>query len=287
MPSGPTPAASFPALRDRLGEELDRALATASAELAAIDPSAGWLVEELRRLLDAGGKRLRPVFCVWGHLAAGGQDDDRIVRAAAAFELLHTMALIHDDVMDRSPTRRDVASTYAHLSAQAASRGVADPERAGIAEAVLAGDVAAVLADRLLLTSGFPPERLVRALDRYQRVQLEMAVGQSLDLRAHDADTRRVAHLKGGSYTVTGPLLVGATLAGAGAEVLETLVRFGDPLGQAFQLLDDIRDGEAAPGVSPEDTHGLVERARAALGAPPLTDAGARALGALADLVAG
>jgi geranylgeranyl diphosphate synthase, type I len=287
MPPGPTPPASFLALRDRLGSELDRALAAASAELCAIDPSAAWLVEELRRLLDAGGKRLRPAFCYWGHLAAGGQDGDPIVRAAAAFELLHAMALIHDDVMDRSETRRDVASTYAYLSGQAAARGVADPERAGIAEAVLAGDVAAVLADRLLLTSGFPPERLVSALDRYQRVQLEMAVGQSLDLRAHDADDRRVAHLKGGSYTVTGPMLVGATLAGAGAEALEMLARFGDPLGQAFQLLDDLRDGEAAPGVSLADAHVLVGRARAALGAPPLTDAGVQALGALADLVAG
>jgi geranylgeranyl diphosphate synthase type I len=287
MPSGPTPPAAFLALRDRIGSELDRALATASDELAAIDPSGTWMAEELRRLLEAGGKRLRPAFCVWGHLAAGGHDDDRIVRAAAAFELLHAMALIHDDVMDRSPTRREVASTYVHLSERAAARGVSDPERAGIAEAVLVGDVAAVLADRLLLTSGFGPESVVRALDRYQRVQLEMAVGQSLDLRAHDADARRVAHLKGGSYTVTGPLLVGATLAGASPEALGALVRFGDPLGQAFQLLDDLHDGEAAPGISLADAHGLVEHARAALGAPPLTDAGVQALGALADLVAG
>ncbi|MGZ4148468.1 MAG: polyprenyl synthetase family protein [Actinomycetota bacterium] len=287
MLSGPTPPASFLALRDRIGSELDRALATASGELSSIDASGVWLVEELRRLLDAGGKRLRPAFCYWGFRAAGGQDDDRIVPAAATFELLHAMALIHDDVMDRTATRRDVASTYAHLTERAAARGVADPERAGIAEAVLVGDVAAVLADRLLLTSGFPPERLVQALDRYQRVQLEMAVGQSLDLRAHDADARRVAHLKGGSYTVTGPLLVGATLAGAGADVLEALVRFGDPLGQAFQLLDDLRDGEAAPGVTRGDVEDLVERARRSLGAPPLTDEGVQALGALADLVAG
>jgi geranylgeranyl diphosphate synthase type I len=287
MLSGPTPPLSFVVLRDRIGTELDRALTGAEGELAAIDASGTWISEELRRLLDAGGKRLRPAFCAWGHLAAGGRDDDRIVRAAAAFELLHAMALIHDDVMDRSPTRRGVASTYVHLGERAAARGVVDPQRAGIAEAVLVGDVAAVLADRLLLTSGFAPDLVVRALDRYQRVQLEMAVGQSLDLRAHDADARRVAHLKGGSYTVTGPLLVGATLAGASAEILEALVRFGDPLGQAFQLLDDLRDGEAAPGVSLDDARGLVEHARAALSAPPLTDAGVQALGALADLVAG
>ncbi len=261
-------------------------LVAESAVLAAIDPTGPWLVEELGRLLDAGGKRLRPAFCYWGYRAAGGEDDERIVRASAALEFLHAMALVHDDVMDRTATRRGVASTYAHLAEQAAARGVADPERAGIAEAVLVGDVAAVLADRLLLRSGFPPERLVDALDRYHRVQLEMAVGQSLDLRTSDADARRVAHLKGGSYTVTGPLLVGASLASADGDVLDALARFGDPLGQAFQLLDDLHDGEAAPGVTLEDAQDLVERARRALGAPPLTDAGVQALGALADLVA-
>src|SRR5438128_10791707 len=99
-------------LRPRVDAELLAFLDRSRGELAALDRDASLLVDEIERLVRAGGKRVRPAFCYLGHLAAGGIDGPEIVRAAAALELLHTFALIHDDVMDEGPTRRGVPSVH-------------------------------------------------------------------------------------------------------------------------------------------------------------------------------
>ena len=101
----PLPAA-LADVRARVDEELTAFLEGRRAELAAIAPPSEMLVAELQRLVAAGGKRIRPAFCYWGYRAAGGPDGDPIVRVAAAIELLHTFALVHDDVMDRTQLRR-------------------------------------------------------------------------------------------------------------------------------------------------------------------------------------
>ncbi len=274
-------------LRARIDDVLHEQLRSRREEIAWIDPVAAEPIDEVARIVDAGGKRLRPIFCYWGHRAAGGADGEPILRVAAAFELLHTMALIHDDVMDESATRRGLASSHVHLADAAAARGLADADRVGRAVAVLAGDVAAVLADMLFLGSGFPAETLSSALARYDRMRLEMAVGQHLDLVGAERDPRRLAGLKGGAYTVRGPLVVGATLASAGPAVIAVLERFGEPLGQAFQLLDDLRDGDAAPGVTRGDAEALVAEASGALDPAVLEPSAVAALAGLAELVAG
>lgn len=273
-------------LRDRIDDVVHEHLRARRAEIGWIDPQAVEPLDEVTRVFDAGGKRLRPIFCYWGHRAAGGADGESILRASAALELLHTMALIHDDVMDDAASRRDQPASHVHLAGVAKERGLAEPDRVGRAVAILAGDLAAVLADMLLLESGFAPDRLAPALARYHRMRVEMAVGQHLDLIGAERDPRRLAGLKGGVYTVRGPLLVGATLASAGAPVIDALERFGDPLGQAFQLLDDLRDGDAAAGVTRSDAEALVAEARRALDPGVLEPAAVAALGALADLVA-
>jgi geranylgeranyl diphosphate synthase, type I len=273
-------------LRARIDDVLQESLRSRRDEIAWIDPLATEPIDEVRRVLDAGGKRLRPIFCYWGHRAAGGADGEPILRASSAFELLHTMALIHDDVMDAATMRRDQPSSHVHLARVATDRGSADPERVGRAVAILAGDLAAVLADMLFLESGFPAEVLATALGRYDRMRLEMAVGQHLDLIGAERDPRRLAGLKGGVYTVRGPLLVGATLASADPPAVDVLERFGEPLGQAFQLFDDLRDGDAAPGVTRADAEALVAEATGALDADVLDPAAVGVLGALADLVA-
>jgi geranylgeranyl diphosphate synthase, type I len=279
-------------LRDRVDDALRDALRSGREELALLDPGATGPVDEVIRLVEAGGSRLRPLCCYWGFRAAGGADGDRIVRAAAALELLHTMALIHDDVMDGAAERRGVPSSHVHLASLARRRGDADPERTGRSVAILAGDLAAVLADLLLLEAGFGGERLAAALAPYHRMRLAMAAGQYLDVAghaagAHDVDPRHLAGLKGGAYSVEGPLLVGAALAGAGDQVVGCLQRFGSPLGQAFQLRDDLRDGDAAPGVGPADVAALVNEALDALDANVLGSESAGALTTLARQVAG
>jgi len=113
---------SLLALRERFEDALTAFLDDVRAEIAAEQPEATLPLDEIRRLLAAGGKRLRPGFCYWGHRAAGGADGEAIVRAGAALELLHTMALIHDDLMDGSAERRGVPSSATELAAFEADR---------------------------------------------------------------------------------------------------------------------------------------------------------------------
>jgi geranylgeranyl diphosphate synthase type I len=279
----PQPPPALAVLRAWIDATLRSFLADVREEMSAVAPDALLPVDEVIRLIDAGGKRLRPAFCYWGYRAAGGLDGEPIVRAAAALELLHTMALIHDDVMDRSPERRGIAASVPFLADRSRRDGASDPEHAGTSLALLAGDLAAVLADRLLLTSGFEPDRLVPALDRYHRMRTEMALGQALDL-AGGGEDETAASLKGGSYTVEGPLVIGATLAAGDAGVVAALAAYGASLGLAFQLLDDERDGERA--LVPGRVATLVGLARIALDSVALDPDAAVALRALSDLVA-
>lgn len=240
-----------------------------------LDPAARPPMEEIERLLVAGGKRIRPAFCYWGFRAAGGEDhqgtDEPIVRAAAALELLHTMALVHDDLIDGAKERRGVPSTAAWFAERAEElEAKGEPAAFGQTMGLLVGDLAAVLADHLLLESGFPSDALARALAVYHPMREEMAIGQYLALTGSgDAVARdrsgRVAALKGGGYTVEGPLRIGAALARGTPAVGECLSRFGRPLGEAFQLRDDLTDGDAAPGVTVATVNGRVADAMAAL----------------------
>jgi geranylgeranyl diphosphate synthase type I len=289
----PEPALfASPALEDvkeRVEPVLEAFLSARRDEMAAMDPGSALLVDEIRRLVRAGGKRIRPAFCYWGYRAAGGADGEPIDRAAAALELFHTFALIHDDVMDESDTRRGVPAVHVRLAEERAHvSGGASPEaeRFGRSGAILVGDLAAVLADELLLDCGFPQDRVLAALRRYARMRIEVGAGQFLDVSGaarDEAAALHVAALKTGAYTVEGPLHVGAILAGASPEVLAALSAYARPLGEAFQLRDDVLDrGEGSvPGATGDLVDELVDLASAALVEPRL---GAEAVAALRSL---
>jgi geranylgeranyl diphosphate synthase type I len=228
-------------------EELGRLLRERRDRMVSTDPGVTGAFDELDRVVGAGGKRLRPLFCLLGHAAAGGEQGTEIVRVAAAIELLHTFAIVHDDVMDGSPGRRGERSSWAELAEAHRREGLrGDGAAFGVAAAVLVGDLALILADHAFLESGFPPSRLVAAFDRYNRMRTEMVAGQYLDVMAArtgamgEAEARRVAVLKSGLYTVEGPLHIGAILAGGGQDLLALLSRYGTALGEAFQLRDDV-----------------------------------------------
>jgi geranylgeranyl diphosphate synthase type I len=287
-------------LVDRVDRELDRFLREQRKGLAGDDPHSGTIFDELERVISSGGKRLRPVFCCLGYRATGAGIEERTIRAAAALELLHTFAIVHDDVMDRSRTRRGSPATWVHLADLHRVGGMlGDPEQWGVSGAVLVGDLALVLAGRALHEAGFPAERIVPALERYDRMRAEVVIGQYLDvLAAHrgtadEAEARRIALLKSGGYTVEGPLHIGALLAGGSEEVLACLSAYGIPLGEAFQLRDDVLGVFGDPAVTGKDRDSdlregkrtvLVARAAAAtdsedrafletrLGHPDLTD---------------
>ena len=218
---------SHPELRDRVERRLREVL----RRRREATPEAGPLIAEIERMIAAGGKRLRPAFCYWGYRSAGGEDGPQIVDAAASLELLHTFAIVHDDIMDEADERRGVPT-------------VNDAE--GMNVALLVGDLALVLADDLFMHSGFPPDVIAKGFGCYSRMRQEVIAGQYLDLEASgraevsEEETRRIAVLKSGRYSVEEPLFIGATLAGADEGLLEPLARVAGPLGEAFQLRDDL-----------------------------------------------
>jgi geranylgeranyl diphosphate synthase type I len=193
-------------------------------------------------LVAAGGKRLRPAFCHWAFVGAGGNPDDPlVVDAGAALELLHTFALLHDDVMDGSSVRRGkptVHAAFAELHGAEDWRGEA--RRFGEGVAILVGDLAFVYADRLIADA---PRA---ALDVFNELRMEVNIGQYLDLLGTARggvgieQARRISRYKSGKYTIERPLHLGAALAGRLDELAGPLSAFGEPLGEAFQLRDDL-----------------------------------------------
>ena len=216
---------------DELRVEVDRTVAAELERSAEALPEARFLVDEMWRLTAAGGKRLRPAFCYWGFRAAGGVHGPEIVRAASSLELLHTFAIVHDDIMDAADERRGEEAVHA---------------RHGVGVGILVGDLALVLADDVFMGAGFPPASTARAFAAYSRMRQEVIAGQYLDLAYAArtditvAEARRVAVLKSGRYSIEEPLAIGAALAGAPDDFLGRLAAFGGPLGEAFQLRDDL-----------------------------------------------
>lgn len=238
---------------ERVERRLDDLLATESARWGSLSGDLVAPLDSLRSLVMGGGKRLRPAFCFWGYRAAGGgADDAAVIEAGAAFEMLQAFALVHDDVMDGSATRR--GSRTAHLAFedrhdQAVWRGEA--RRFGEGVAILIGDLAHVYADRLMAGT----TSSVRAV--WDELRIELNVGQYLDILGTargDTDhegARRIARYKSGKYTIERPLHVGAALADGLERLQAPLSAYGDPLGEAFQLRDDLLGAfgdEAATG---------------------------------------
>ncbi len=237
-----------PALRElqaRIDIALERELAGPLDRLAASSPVMEAPAAALRDFLH-DGKRLRPVLLLLGFQAGGGTALDSVEGPALALELLHTFALLHDDVIDRAPTRRGRPTVHTRFAQRHQDAGwTGDAHAYGEAMAILLGDVAFVYADELFLRATVPNGPLLTAFRRFTELREEVMIGQTLDLHAAASrETSRdlaltVATLKSGRYSVTRPLEVGASLAGGSEELIAGLRAYGDPVGLAFQLRDD------------------------------------------------
>ena len=234
-------------LRTRVGKRLQEFLATQVDALDAIgDEDVGSLSEAAFDLL-AGGKRLRAAFCYWGWRGAGGADCEEAIAAATSLEFLQGCALIHDDVMDGSDTRRGQPAAHRRFAALHRGRSwLGSSETFGVGAAILLGDLCLSWADQLLLTSGLDAAALRRGKGVYDDMRVELMAGQYLDLleqaRGGGSVDRamRVVRYKSAKYTIERPLHLGAALAGGGPEVRAAYSAYGLPLGEAFQLRDDV-----------------------------------------------
>lgn len=227
---------------ERVEVRLDALLTAETLRWAELSEDLVAPLASLRALVMGSGKRLRPAFCFWGFLAAGGDpDDERVTDAGAAFEMLQAFALMHDDVMDGSATRRGARTAHLEFGDQhVASAWRGEPRRFGEGVAILIGDLAHVYADGLMRGA------TASALEVWDELRVELNVGQYLDILGTargDTDldgARRIARYKSGKYTIERPLHVGAALADRLDELQGPLSAYGDPLGEAFQLRDDV-----------------------------------------------
>jgi len=240
-------------VRAALAAMLDRQ----RVRLADIDRDLGPVCDAIGDFVLSGGKRLRPAFAYWGWRAAGGADCPQIVAAASSLEWLHACALAHDDVMDASDTRRGMPSLHRRFAtAHGAAGWRGDSAEFGRAAAILIGDLCLIWADEALDSAGLTGEQLLRAQPVYDEMRTELMAGQYLDLLAQRsgepsmARALQVARYKSARYTVERPLQFGAVLAGAGAALVATLRAYGEPLGEAFQLRDDLLGVYGDPAVT-------------------------------------
>ena len=255
-------------LSDLVDKRLSSFLDARETEMASISPDLGHLIQYSRVLLSHG-KRFRARFCYWGwraiHSVAESpepligvekiEDLDAVLSLAVSLEIFHAAALVHDDIMDNSDTRRGKPSAHKSFEILHRERTFAgSSEHFGLATALLVGDLLLAWSDHLLsqaVNQGVEPGAAAETRVQFARMRQEVTLGQYLDIHEeaawpHIPDTDRmdraltVVTYKSAKYSMEAPLLIGASMAGANATQLESLAAFGLPLGIAFQLRDDV-----------------------------------------------
>jgi geranylgeranyl diphosphate synthase type I len=233
-------------LRVRVQKRLDEFLCAQVSILDDISPDLAPLAESITDLLR-GGKRLRPAFAYWGWRGAGAPDSEEAIAAATALELLQACALIHDDVMDGSDTRRGMPAAHRRFGTLHRGNGwLGSSEGFGVGAAILVGDLCLSWADEMLMSCGLPPGSVLRGKPVYDVMRTELMAGQYLDLLEQAmgggsaARAMRVVRFKSAKYTIERPLHLGAALADAPTDLVVAYSGYGLPLGEAFQLRDDV-----------------------------------------------
>ncbi|GAB49475.1 polyprenyl synthetase family protein [Mobilicoccus pelagius] len=292
-------------LRTRVETELTAEITRQREVLLPLGADVVPLVDAVDDLL-AAGKRLRAAFCDWGYRAFGGAHRDGILTLAAAMEMFQAAALIHDDVMDDSRTRRGRPTVHVRFGdVHAAHDWSGEPERYGLAGAILAGNLCLVWCDEMVARAALPAAELARARAVFDEMRTHLMAGQFLDMHVatagwNDLDeaaridrSRAVVRYKSAQYSVAHPLLIGARAAGVSDADAAHLREYGLALGEAFQFRDDVlgvfgdpqatgkpagddlREGKRtvllALALGAEDTPGA-QRLRERIGDPALTE---------------
>ncbi len=237
--------------RDSVQSIVDEVLTQERFRLAEISPDLDSMMTALTGLMS-GGKRLRPAFCYWGWRATAQLQeiaslDAQMLRAATSLEFLQACALIHDDVMDGSDTRRGLPAAHrAFQGEHEREQRRGSSTMFGIGAAILLGDLCLAWADQLLFDSGLQAESILRSKPIFDVMRTELMAGQYLDLleqaRAESSlsRARTVVRYKSAKYTIERPLHLGAALADASPAIFAAYTDLGLALGEAFQLRDDV-----------------------------------------------
>mgnify|MGYP003392981559 CR=1 FL=1 len=237
---------------DHLEPELRNYLDSKVAELQSFDPVGQLLAQVVREFTLSGGKRLRGALVVLGYQMVSGRDsmNAEILRLAIAIETLHSFLLIHDDILDRSLERRNKPTVHRVFGEMykslLQSLTEKDREHFTFSMAILAGDWCSALAYEALVTSSFPPQRVIAGLKHMHRIIDATLVGQTLDVlrplqvEVTEADVLKIHQLKTAKYTMEGPLHLGMIMAGAQVSDLKQVSEYAIPVGVAFQIHDDL-----------------------------------------------
>jgi len=235
------PPVALTSVADRTSDALAALFASEIATWSRLNPAVAQPLEDLAGFVAGGGKRIRPAYCHWGFVTGGGDlDGDGSQPGCCAVELLQAFALVHDDVMDGSPTRRGRPTIWAqYIERHRVGGWQGEDRRFGEAAAILVGDIALVMADQQL-NEATPEVRQV-----WDRLRMELNLGQFLDVLGTATGevtaelARTIVANKTAGYTIVRPLQLGAALAGS-PELGPALEAHGRPLGIAFQLRDDM-----------------------------------------------
>ncbi|HEX2085716.1 MAG TPA: polyprenyl synthetase family protein [Solirubrobacteraceae bacterium] len=251
-PASANGAAAFAdAFAGEVEDRLRRLIAHERRRCAELGPAREEVLGALERAALAGGKRVRSKLMYVAFVGAGGRPGEaQAVDAGAALELLHTGCLVHDDIMDASPLRRGLPTVHAAFEALHRGAGwCGDASQFGASTAILVGDLAFYHAMALMTAAPRDAQRI------FCEVGIDAGMGQYLDLRAAaepatGEDAQLVARYKTARYTVEGPLQLGAALAGRLDDLAAPLAEYGRPLGEAYQLRDDLLGAFGDPAVT-------------------------------------
>jgi len=207
------------------------------------------MAESIRDFTLSSGKRIRPILFYYGYLLAGGRDKKNILKAAISIELIHSYFLIHDDIIDRDDFRRHQLSVHCRYEKKYQDKFRGKSEEAkhfGISMGIIAGDLVSAFGYEILSRSNFPENLKIRAIKKFNRVIADTITGEGIDVFLEmfaDFNMARILEMQGyktAKYTIEGPLHLGAILAGADSNFLNSLTDFAVPLGIAYQIRDDI-----------------------------------------------
>lgn len=233
--------------KKKIDKEIEIYLDKAIEESAKEDDLIAEALQYVKKMVLAGGKRLRPAFMYYGYMGAGGKEDEKIIKTAVSIELIHAFLLIHDDIIDRDSKRHGIETV--NFRYQKIGKNIfpgSDHRHFGDSMGIIIGDMVGALGNQIIFNSGFDAELVMKALDKLQSIVSMTVIGEAQDVymeynkKASEKDILKMYENKTAKYTIEGPLHLGAVLGGADDKMLKNLSSYAIPIGIAFQIQDDI-----------------------------------------------